>query len=74
VFGLGTAVFTRDPDRGERVARALEAGSTFVNGPVVSDPRLPFGGIKQSGYGGELGSYGIKEFVNANTVYLAQVA
>jgi len=70
-FGLGAAVFTRDPDRGERVARALEAGSTFINGPVVSDPRLPFGGIKESGYGRELGSYGIKEFVNAKTVYVS---
>jgi succinate-semialdehyde dehydrogenase / glutarate-semialdehyde dehydrogenase len=69
-FGLGAAVFTKDADRGERVARSLEAGSTFVNGPVVSDPRLPFGGIKQSGYGLELGSYGIKEFVNAKTVYV----
>jgi succinate-semialdehyde dehydrogenase / glutarate-semialdehyde dehydrogenase len=74
VFGLGAAVFTRDAARGERVARALEAGSTFVNGPVVSDPRLPFGGIKDSGYGRELGSYGIKEFVNAKTVYLANTA
>ena len=70
-FGLGAAVFTRDPDRGERVARALEAGSTFINGAVVSDPRLPFGGIKESGYGRELGSYGIKEFVNAKTVYVS---
>jgi len=71
VFGLGAAVFTRDAQRGERVARALEAGATFVNAPVVSDPRLPFGGIKESGYGRELGSYGIKEFVNAKTVYVA---
>jgi succinate-semialdehyde dehydrogenase/glutarate-semialdehyde dehydrogenase len=70
-FGLGAAVFTRDANRGERVARALEAGSTFINGPVVSDPRLPFGGIKESGYGRELGSYGIKEFVNAKTVYVS---
>jgi succinate-semialdehyde dehydrogenase/glutarate-semialdehyde dehydrogenase len=70
VFGLGAAVFTREAERGERVARALEAGSTFVNGPVVSDPRLPFGGIKESGYGRELGSYGIKEFMNAKTVYV----
>jgi succinate-semialdehyde dehydrogenase/glutarate-semialdehyde dehydrogenase len=73
VFGLGAAVFTRDVERGERVARALEAGSTFINGPVVSDPRLPFGGIKESGYGRELGSYGIKEFVNAKTVYIQGV-
>jgi succinate-semialdehyde dehydrogenase / glutarate-semialdehyde dehydrogenase len=70
IFGLGAAVFTKDMKRGERVARKLEAGSTFVNSSVASDPRLPFGGIKESGYGRELGSYGIKEFVNAKTVYV----
>ena len=70
VFGLGSAVFTRDSARGERVARRLAAGSVFVNSPVTSDPRLPFGGINQSGYGRELGSYGIKEFVNVKTVYI----
>jgi succinate-semialdehyde dehydrogenase / glutarate-semialdehyde dehydrogenase len=69
-FGLGGAVFTADVARGERVARALEAGCTFVNALVASDPRLPFGGIKESGYGRELGSYGIKEFVNMKTVYV----
>ena len=68
VFGLGAAVFTRDAARGERVARRLEAGATFVNALVASDPRLPFGGIKESGYGRELGAYGIKEFVNMKTV------
>lgn len=70
VFGLGSAVFTRDVERGERVARSLAAGSAFVNSAVASDPRLPFGGIKQSGYGRELGSFGIKEFVNIKTVYV----
>jgi succinate-semialdehyde dehydrogenase / glutarate-semialdehyde dehydrogenase len=70
VFGLGAAVFTRDLARGEAVARRLEAGACFVNAFVKSDPRLPFGGIKESGYGRELGIYGIKEFVNLKTVYV----
>ena len=70
IFGLGGAVFTTDVARGERVARALEAGCTFVNALVASDPRLPFGGIKESGYGRELGSYGIREFMNIKTVYV----
>jgi succinate-semialdehyde dehydrogenase/glutarate-semialdehyde dehydrogenase len=69
-FGLGAAVFTADPRRGEAVARRLDAGSCFVNSLVKSDPRLPFGGIKQSGYGRELGSFGIREFVNLKTVYV----
>ena len=68
IFGLGAAVFTRDLARGERLARRLEAGATFVNALVASDPRLPFGGIKESGYGRELGPYGIREFVNVKTV------
>jgi succinate-semialdehyde dehydrogenase/glutarate-semialdehyde dehydrogenase len=73
VFGLGAAVFTEDVDRGEHIAaNDLEAGSCFVNTFVRSDPRLPFGGIKQSGYGRELSHYGIKEFVNIKTVYVAQ--
>ncbi|MBI2884559.1 MAG: NAD-dependent succinate-semialdehyde dehydrogenase [Candidatus Omnitrophica bacterium] len=70
-FGLGAAVFTRDVERGERLAAAhLDAGSCFVNAFVRSDPRLPFGGIKQSGYGRELGLFGIQEFVNIKTVYV----
>jgi succinate-semialdehyde dehydrogenase/glutarate-semialdehyde dehydrogenase len=68
VFGLGAAVFTKDAARGEAVARELEAGCCFVNDYVRSDPRLPFGGIKQSGYGRELGQAGIREFVNAKTI------
>ena len=71
-FGLGAAVFTRDVERGEQIAtHRLEAGSCFVNAFVKSDPRLPFGGIKGSGYGRELGPYGIREFVNIKTVYIA---
>jgi succinate-semialdehyde dehydrogenase / glutarate-semialdehyde dehydrogenase len=69
-FGLGAAVFTRDPARGERVAREFEAGSCFVNALVRSDPRLPFGGVKESGYGRELADFGIHEFVNIKTVYI----
>ncbi len=69
VFGLGAGVFTRDLERGERIAATrLEAGAAFVNAFVASDPRLPFGGIKTSGYGRELSDYGIREFVNIKTV------
>jgi succinate-semialdehyde dehydrogenase/glutarate-semialdehyde dehydrogenase len=72
-FGLGAAVFTRDHARGERLAvEQIEAGSCFVNSVVKSDPRLPFGGIKESGYGRELSSFGIREFVNVKTVWIAK--
>lgn len=71
-FGLGAAVFSRDMERAEQIAKEeLQAGSCFVNSFVKSDPRLPFGGIKGSGYGRELGLVGIHEFVNIKTVYMA---
>lgn len=69
IYGLGAAIFTEDLEKGEWIARnKLDAGCCFVNDYVKSDPRLPFGGIKQSGYGRELSIYGIKEFVNIKTV------
>ena len=71
-FGLGAAVFSEDIDRARKIAaEKIQAGCCFVNAFVKSDPRLPFGGIKQSGYGRELSHYGIKEFVNIKTVYIA---
>lgn len=71
-FGLGAAVFTEDVERGERIAAdRLHAGSCFVNKMVGSDPRLPFGGIKDSGYGRELAGHGIRELVNVKTVVIA---
>jgi len=71
IFGLGSAVFTRDLKRGEMIAKEkIQAGCCFVNAFVKSDPRLPFGGIKESGYGRELSSFGIREFVNIKTVFV----
>jgi succinate-semialdehyde dehydrogenase/glutarate-semialdehyde dehydrogenase len=71
-FGLGGAVFTKDIARGERIARdIIESGSCFVNMMVRSDPRLPFGGVKSSGYGRELSAFGIHEFVNIKSVVVA---
>ncbi|MCA1801970.1 MAG: NAD-dependent succinate-semialdehyde dehydrogenase [Rhodothermaceae bacterium] len=71
IFGLGASVFTRDVLRGKKIAELeLEAGCCFVNQFVKSDPRLPFGGIKESGYGRELSWFGIREFMNIKTVYI----
>jgi succinate-semialdehyde dehydrogenase/glutarate-semialdehyde dehydrogenase len=69
-FGLGGSVWTQDRDRGIAAARQLECGCTFVNELVKSDPRIPFGGVKMSGYGRELSHQGIHEFVNAKTIWV----
>lgn len=69
-YGLGAALFTKDLDKAKELAEQIESGSVFINGLVKSDPRLPFGGIKLSGYGRELSHYGMKEFVNIKTVWI----
>ncbi len=71
-FGLGAAVWTRDPVRGEALARQLESGAVFLNGLVKSMPELPFGGIKKSGYGRELSYLGLREFVNQKSIWIAK--
>lgn len=72
-FGLGGNLWTSDVERGRKLARRLESGAMFLNGMTASDPRLPFGGVKHSGYGRELSIFGIREFVNVQTVWIGPV-
>ncbi|HVY75896.1 MAG TPA: aldehyde dehydrogenase family protein, partial [Puia sp.] len=73
-YGLGAAIWTKDLERGLALAKKIESGSVFINALVKSDPRLPFGGIKHSGYGRELGVHGVREFVNIKTISAATEA
>lgn len=72
-FGLGSSIWTADVERAQKLAERVETGQVFVNGMVASDARLPFGGVKRSGYGRELSAYGIKEFTNIQTIWVGPV-
>ena len=69
-YGLGASIWTKNIEKAKELAKQLDVGNVFINSLVKSDPRLPFGGIKKSGYGRELSLMGIREFLNAKTVYV----
>ena len=71
IYGLGGSLWTKDIEKAKKLARKIESGAVFINGMTKSDPRLPFGGVKKSGYGRELSHYGIKEFVNIKSIWIA---
>jgi succinate-semialdehyde dehydrogenase/glutarate-semialdehyde dehydrogenase len=69
-YGLGGNLWTSDTERAKKLARRIESGNVFINGMTASDPRLPFGGVKHSGYGRELSHFGIREFTNIQTIWI----